>query len=350
MGVSLPGGIKPHAEAGGDADEEAIKQAEEAFFHDEAAFFAIAEIAEGEAAKGDGEGLAAGVAGLTGEDGEEGGEEDDAVEGVLEDGDDGGGHEAGEEIDLKPRMTVAEAAEDGGGEAFFVFDTDHGAGLGADLDRAGFEEVLATDKAEEASVGVADGIDGEVAVDGGTHGGGEFHFGLEPEDVLGVHDFAEELIWAGEEEVAHDEDAEEAILVVGDVAVGDEGFLGEAAEAFDGLCDGHLRAENADGGFHEPSDAVFGVGLVAHPLTGFFDWSGGEDFAALLVLHFLEDLLGDHGVEEVEGFDGRGGSDFLEGVGGFVGGTGLQEPEEFGRISLVWSHGGRVNPTGRGRN
>lgn len=66
---------------------------------------------------------------------------------MLEEGDDGCGDEAGEEIDLKPRVAKAEAAEDGGGEALFVFNADHGAGLGADFDGAGFEEILATDEA-----------------------------------------------------------------------------------------------------------------------------------------------------------------------------------------------------------
>ena len=148
--------------------------------------------------------------------------------------------------------------------------------------------------------------------------------GLKREDTLFVNDFAETLLRAGEEEVAHDEDAEESVLIVGDITVGDDGLLGEAAQTLDGLCDSHLGAEDADWRFHEPADAVFGVGLISHPLAGFLDGGSGEDLAALFVVDLLEDLLSDHGVEEVEGADGVGWGDFLQDVCGFVRSAGLK--------------------------
>lgn len=113
-------------------------------------------------------------------------------------------------------------------------------------------------------------------------------------------------------------------MVVGDVTVGDDGLLSEAAQTLDGLCDGHVGAEDADGRLHEPADAVFGVGLIAHPLAGFLDRGRGEDLAALFVVDLLEDLLSDHGIETVEGADSVGRGDFLQDVCGFVRSAGLQ--------------------------
>lgn len=113
-------------------------------------------------------------------------------------------------------------------------------------------------------------------------------------------------------------------MVVGDVTVGDDGLLSEAAQTLDGLCDGHVGAEDADGRLHEPADAVFGVGLIAHPLAGFLDRGSGEDLAALFVVDLLENLLSDHGVEAVEGADGVLRGDFLQDVCGFVRSAGLQ--------------------------
>jgi hypothetical protein len=238
--------------------------------------------------------------------------------------DDGSGDEAGEEIDLKPGVAEAEAAEDGGGEALFVFNADHGTGLGADFDGAGLEEILAADETEKVTFGIADRIDRIVSVDCGTHGGGEFQVRLKREDAIAVNDFAEALFRAGEKEVAHDEDAEEAVLVVGNVTVGDDGLLSEAAQTLDGLGDGHVGAEDANGWLHEPADTVFRIGLIAHPLAGFLDRGRGEDLAALFVVELLEDLLSDHGVEAVEGADGVGRGDFLQDVCGFVRSAGLQ--------------------------
>ena len=346
----LPESIGPHSETRSDADEDAVEEAQEAFFEDEATFLAIPEVSESKAAKGNSERLCAGVSGLSGKYGQEGGKNDDSIQSALKVSDDGSGDEAGEEIDLKPGVAEAEAAEDGGGEALFVFNADHGAGLGADFDGAGFEEILAADETEKATFGIADRVDGVVSVHRGTHGGGEFQMRLKREDAIAVNDFAEALFRAGEEEVAHDEDAEEAILFVGDVTVGDDGLLSESAQAFDGLCDGHLGAEDTDWRFHEPADAVFRIGLIAHPLAGFLDRGSGEDLAALLVVDLLENLLSDHGVEAVEGADGVGRGDFLQDVCGFVRSAGLQKPEKFVGVSLIGSHGERMNPTALGRN
>jgi hypothetical protein len=47
-------------------------------------------------------------------------------------------------------------------------------------------------------------------------------------------------------------------------------------------------------------------------LAGFLDRGSGEDLAALFVVDLLEDLLSDHGVEEVEGADGVGWGDLLK--------------------------------------
>jgi hypothetical protein len=59
-------------------------------------------------------------------------------------------------------------------------------------------------------------------------------------------------------------------------------------------------------------------------LAGFFDRGSGEDLASLFVVDLLEDLLSDHGVEEVEGADGVGRGDFLQDVCGFVRSAGLK--------------------------
>jgi hypothetical protein len=63
----LPESIGPHAEARSDADEDAVEEAQEAFFEDKATFLAIPEVTESKAAKGNSERLGAGVSGLSGE-------------------------------------------------------------------------------------------------------------------------------------------------------------------------------------------------------------------------------------------------------------------------------------------
>ena len=154
--------VDEHAKAGGDADQQAVEEAEQAFLRHQPADELGLELAERDAAKRDRQRLAAGIAGLAGHDRQEDGEDDELVDGAFEDADHGGRDKRGEQVDLQPGMAKAEAARQGRREPLLLVDADHLARLGADLDRLFGEQLLAADQPDQAALAVADRIDREM--------------------------------------------------------------------------------------------------------------------------------------------------------------------------------------------
>ncbi len=62
-------GVEPHPDAGRESREEPVEQPQQSLLHDQLPFATLAEIAEGHAAQGHGEGLGSGVARLAGQPG-----------------------------------------------------------------------------------------------------------------------------------------------------------------------------------------------------------------------------------------------------------------------------------------
>ena len=140
---------------GGDADEQAVAEAEQALLGDQPADQPRLQFAERHAAQRDRERLAAGIAGLARHDRQEDGEDDELAERMLEHADHGRGDEGGEQVDLQPGVPELEAARQRRRQPFLLLDADHLAGLGADLDRLVAEQFLAADQALEPAFRVA---------------------------------------------------------------------------------------------------------------------------------------------------------------------------------------------------
>src|SRR5215204_3129398 len=98
------------------------------------------DVPQRDAANGDRERLAAGVARLAGEHRQERGEDDEPVEGALEKGHHAAGGERRDQVDEQPRIAELEALADGRRDPLLLLDTHHGAGLRGDLERFQFEQ------------------------------------------------------------------------------------------------------------------------------------------------------------------------------------------------------------------
>ena len=304
--VPLPKGEGEHAECGGDSDEGAVGQAEEGFLGDNRGSFARFEFAEGHAAQGDGEGLAAGVAGLPGKDGEKDRKGDDLRDGLLENADDEGRNEGGEEVELQPGVAHFQTADERGGEAFFFLHADHGAGLRGEFEGLGFGQGLSTDEADETPIRLANGVDRIVATERGFHRLEQRCVRLQEERVA-QHEIAEAALRRVEQQVAGGDDAGEFVIVFRDEAVGDELVLGEFPEALDGRPHGVIGAEDGRRRLHQATDGILRIPRLEAPTGGDLGRGGGEDGAGLVGGKLLEDGVGGIGQQPTEHLRGEVG-------------------------------------------
>ena len=168
-----------------------------------------------------------------------------------------------------------------------------------------------------------------MAVHRGAHGIGEWHFRPQREGIA-EHDLRERGVRLGEHEIAHDDDAEELVRVIGDVAVGDERFFGETTQRLDGVAHLHRGPEHGNGRLHEPTDAVLGIRAIPQPLLRLFHRRGGEDGAAAHVRHLMQHLLRDHGIELLQNGGGIGLRRGFQQIGGLMRRAGAHAGEEAG--------------------
>jgi hypothetical protein len=104
----------------------------------------------------------------------------------------------------------------------------------------------------------------------------------------------------GEEQVAHGDDAEQAFVLVDHEPVRHERGLDQLAHLLDGLGDGLLRPEHRRRRLHQATDRFLLVLLVFEPLRPLSRTGRGQDPAAGVFGHVLEDVLGDGGIDGLQ--------------------------------------------------
>ncbi len=245
--VALPEeGDEPEHQAG----SQAVHQADQGLAEHDAAAAAEVELAEGQAAHDDGEGLGAGVAPHAGDDRHEDREDHVLGDGLLEEADDACGQEGRAEVDHQPGQAQAHRSHRRGRQAVLDVEIGQPVEILGRLRLDDVEDVVDGDRTGQQAVFVdhrhhQQVVAPEVASDLLLR-----RVDANRDDLRG-HDLAQFAFGRRRDELPETGDAEQVPALVDNVEVEEAPAFGEAADAVEGLLDALVGEEARHVGVHQ---------------------------------------------------------------------------------------------------